>query len=52
MVAVQFWHALDGGLHMAWYLPFLLLVVFRPNMSGRVAVVEIADVHSNQVDIA
>ena len=41
MIAVQFWHALDGGLHMAWYLPFLLLTIFRPNMSGRVAIQEI-----------
>ena len=52
MVAVQFWHALDGGLHMAWYLPLLLLVIFRPNMSGRVAVVEIADLRDKQVDVA
>lgn len=52
MVAVQFWHALDGGLHMAWYLPLLLLVIFRPNMSGRVAVIEIADLRDKQVDVA
>lgn len=52
MVAVQFWHALDGGLHMAWYLPLLLLVIFRPNMSGRVAVQEIANARGKQVDVA
>ena len=52
MVAVQFWHALDGGLHMAWYLPLLLLVIFRPNMSGRVASLEIADARSKQVNVA
>ncbi len=52
MVAVQFWHALDGGLHMAWYLPLLLLVIFRPNMSGRVAVQEIVIRRGKQIDVA
>ena len=52
MVAVQFWHALDGGLHMAWYLPLLLLTIFRPNMSGRVAVNEIASPRIRQAKIA
>ena len=52
MVAVQFWHALDGGLHMAWYLPFLLLTIFRPNMSGRVAIQEIANTPNKQVNVA
>ena len=52
MVAVQFWHALDGGLHMAWYLPLLLLVIFRPNMSGRVASLEIANAPGKQIDVA
>jgi hypothetical protein len=41
MVAVQFWLGYDGGLTMAWYLPFALLVFFRPNLSGRVATVEL-----------
>lgn len=52
MVAVQFWHALDGGLHMAWYLPFLLLTIFRPNMSGRVAIQEIPETPSKLVEVA
>ena len=52
MVAVQFWHALDGGLHMAWYLPLLLLVIFRPNMSGRVASLEISNARGKQIDVA
>lgn len=52
MVAVQFWHALDGGLHMAWYLPLLLLTIFRPNMSGRVAISEVVNARSKQVEIA
>lgn len=41
MVTVQFWHGYGGGRNMAWYLPFLLLVIFRPNLSGRVATTEL-----------
>lgn len=37
MIAVQFWHGFGGGLFMAWYLPLLLLTVFRPNLEDRVA---------------
>lgn len=32
MCAVQFWHAYDGGIYIAWYLPLLLLTIFRPNL--------------------
>ena len=35
MVACQFWHGYGGGLYMAWYLPVLLLTVFRPNLEDR-----------------
>jgi hypothetical protein len=41
MIAVQYWLGVDGGLTMAWYLPFVLLVSFRPNLNGRTAVVEL-----------
>ena len=37
MVATQFWHGFGGGLFMAWYLPLLLLTIFRPNLEDRVA---------------
>ena len=39
MVAVQFWHGFGdgGGMYMAWYLPLLLITVFRPNLEDRVA---------------
>jgi hypothetical protein len=39
MVAVQFWHGFGdgGGMYMAWYLPLLLMAVFRPNLEDRVA---------------
>lgn len=38
MVASQFWHGYGGGTYMAWYLPLMLLTVFRPNLEDRVAV--------------
>jgi len=37
MVASQFWHGYGGGLYIGWFLPLLLLVIFRPNMQDRVA---------------
>ena len=37
MLATQFWHAHGGGLYMGWYLPLLLLTIFRPNLEDRVA---------------
>ncbi|MFT5304235.1 MAG: hypothetical protein ACI814_005060, partial [Mariniblastus sp.] len=43
MLAVQFWHGFYGGLYMAWYLPMVLLIVFRPNLSGRVAIAELGE---------
>lgn len=37
MLCTQFWHAHSGGLSLAWYLPLLLLTIFRPNLEDRVA---------------
>ena len=37
MAAAQFWHARDGGIYIAWFLPLLLLAIFRPNLEDRVA---------------
>lgn len=37
MLATQFWLANHGGLYMAWYLPLLILTIFRPNLEDRVA---------------
>ncbi len=37
MVAAQFWHGFGGGLFVAWFLPLLLLTIFRPNLEDRVA---------------
>jgi hypothetical protein len=38
MLGTQFWHLDRGGIYMGWYLPLLLLTVFRPNLEDRVAV--------------
>jgi hypothetical protein len=27
----------SGGLYIAWYLPLMLLTIFRPNLEDRVA---------------
>ena len=37
MLGTQFWHAHSGGLALAWYLPLLLLTIFRPNLEDRIA---------------
>ena len=37
MLGAQFWLANHGGLYMAWYLPLLILTIFRPNLEDRVA---------------
>ncbi len=37
MLATQFWHPNGGGLYIDWYLPLLLLTIFRPNLEDRVA---------------
>jgi hypothetical protein len=34
LIAVQFWHADRGGVPILWFLPLLLLLVFRPNLSS------------------
>jgi hypothetical protein len=43
MVGAQFWHAYGGGVFIAWYLPLLLLTVFRPNLEDRVAQTVVSD---------
>ncbi len=35
LVGIQFWFADKGGVYVLWYLPLLLLLVFRPNLSDR-----------------
>jgi len=43
MIAAQFWVVPEGGLFIAWYLPLLLLTVFRPNLEDRVALAVLVD---------
>ena len=37
MLAAQFWHGYGGGLYMAWFMPCVLLTIFRPNLDDRIA---------------
>ena len=37
MLLTQFWQSYQGGLYIAWYLPLLILTVFRPNLEDRTA---------------
>jgi len=35
VIGVQFWYADQGGVYVLWYLPLLLILIFRPNVSER-----------------
>jgi hypothetical protein len=35
IIGIQFWFADQGGVYVLWYLPLLLMLVFRPNLSDR-----------------
>jgi hypothetical protein len=35
ILGIQFWYADRGGVYVLWYLPLLLLLVFRPNLADR-----------------
>jgi hypothetical protein len=43
MLGTQFWHAHGGGIFIAWYLPLLLLAVFRPNLEDRVILARLGE---------
>jgi hypothetical protein len=34
LIGIQFWYADQGGVYVLWYLPLLLLLIFRPNLSA------------------
>ena len=36
-ISLQWWCADQGGVFVLWYMPLLLLMVFRPNLQDRVA---------------
>ncbi len=42
MLAAQFWHAYDGGIYIAWFLPLLSLTIFRPNLEDRSALTKLS----------
>ena len=35
LIGIQFWYPDQGGVYVLWYLPLLLLLVFRPNLADR-----------------
>lgn len=35
IIGIQLWYGDQGGAYVLWYLPLLLLMVFRPNLSDR-----------------
>jgi hypothetical protein len=35
LIGIQFWYADKGGVYVLWYLPLLVLMVFRPNLAER-----------------
>ncbi len=43
LLGIQFWQAHQGGLYMAWYLPLLIITLFRPNLEDRVATASVID---------
>ena len=47
MIAVQFWHGDGGGLYIAWFMPLVLMIVFRPNLDHRTAVEVLKDISRN-----
>ena len=34
LIGIQFWYPDQGGVYVLWYLPLLLLLVFRPNLAA------------------
>ncbi|WP_442508454.1 hypothetical protein SH528x_007424 [Novipirellula sp. SH528] len=48
MVGAQFWHGYGGGLYIAWFLPLLLLTIFRPNLQDRIASKVVSDSSSKK----
>jgi hypothetical protein len=43
MVAAQFWQPHEGGMYVAWYLPLLLLTIYRPNLEDRIATIMVSE---------
>lgn len=45
LAAAQFWHGFGGGLFLAWFLPFAILTIFRPNLDYCVALEVVRPLH-------
>jgi hypothetical protein len=43
ILATQFWKPYEGGTYLGWYLPLLILTIFRPNLEDRVALSAISE---------
>lgn len=43
MVGAQFWQPHEGGMYVAWYLPLLLLTIYRPNLEDRIAATMVSE---------
>ena len=43
LISIQFWYADRGGVYVLWYLPLLLLLVFRPNLESSLPPIPPAD---------
>lgn len=43
LLGTQFWQTHQGGLYIGWYLPLLILTIFRPNLEDRTAVSSVID---------
>jgi hypothetical protein len=43
LLGAQFCKSYEGGTFMAWYLPLLILTIFRPNLEDRVALSAITE---------
>jgi hypothetical protein len=44
LLGTQFWHAHYAGIYMDWYLPLLILTIFRPNLEDRRALTAVREV--------
>ncbi len=51
MIAAQFWHGYGGGLYAAWFLPFVLLTIFRPNLDHSVALHAVRPFRSRESEL-
>jgi len=35
LIGMQFWYADQGGVYALWYMPLMVLLVFRPNLTDK-----------------